>query len=393
MKSKGTGERMGRIKRKRQRTIRLVSLAVLVLALVIASLLFRVRTIVVNGNTRHSDSAIASDLSYDFLTGNTLYLMWKYRNGSVPENMPYLSSMEIQMDSPSKITVTVSEKELVGYVDEGQKVYFDQDGIVLEITDEVFSDIPEVTGASIGEVVLYQKLPTDSSAQLRTILSLVQLMKYQGLTAKEISFGDSMDMTVTIGEVHAMLGQDEYLEEKVANLRAIMDSLDGKSGTLHMENFTGKNESVTFSAGEETEEESGADEAISEEDGDDRSGTSVPDEDVLSGTGTDEDTSDGSGSGDDTDTLSGSDSTAGSDSDDGTGQDAEADDDSQDTQTSTKFMVFNSSGQLVYNAQVVNGVVVDSYGNPIDGCSVNEDGNVVDAYWNVIDPATGELAQ
>ena len=57
------------------------------------------------------------------------------------------------------------------------------------------------------------------------------------------------------------------------------------------------------------------------------------------------------------------------------------------------FMVFDSYGTLRYDAHVVNGQVVDAYGNPIPGCSVNADGYVVDAYWNVIDPMTGTLAQ
>ena len=56
-------------------------------------------------------------------------------------------------------------------------------------------------------------------------------------------------------------------------------------------------------------------------------------------------------------------------------------------------MVFDSSGTLRYDAHVVNGQVVDAYGNPIDGCYVNENGNVMDAYWNEIDPHTGTLAQ
>ena len=56
-------------------------------------------------------------------------------------------------------------------------------------------------------------------------------------------------------------------------------------------------------------------------------------------------------------------------------------------------MVFNSSGTLVYNVRISNGTVVDEYGNPVPGVTVNEDGNVVDAYMNVFDSATGELIQ
>ncbi|MFR3321189.1 MAG: hypothetical protein ACLTSZ_08635 [Lachnospiraceae bacterium] len=41
--------------------------------------------------------------------------------------------------------------------------------------------------------MLYQKLPVISSAQLRTILSVTQLLKYQELEAKEIRFDESGD--------------------------------------------------------------------------------------------------------------------------------------------------------------------------------------------------------
>ncbi|MDD6616452.1 MAG: cell division protein FtsQ/DivIB [Lachnospiraceae bacterium] len=373
---------MERIRKKRRRMIRLLTLAALVVAVFAAVFLFRVKTVVVSGNTRHTGQEIASDLSYDFLTQNSLYLMWKCRGGRVPESMPYLSSLELTLESPSKISVTVVEKDLAGYLDKDQNIYFDKDGIVLEISDEIYDDVPVVTGVSIGEAVLYQKLPTDSSAQLRTILSIVKLLKYQDLTAKEIRFSDNMDITLTVDNVEAELGQDEYLEEKIANLRAILDSLVQKAGTLHMENFTGKNEPVTFAEGGELVTEA---ESETSPEGEDGSADTA-------GEGTGEDTGDTDG------TLTGTDALLGEDTDSPEGMPAGdtaegGDSGTVDSTPSTTFMVFNSSGQLVYDAQVVNGVVVNSSGTPIDGCTVNEDGNVVDAYWNVIDPATGQLAQ
>lgn len=355
-------------------------LAAVILAILAAVFLFRVKTVVVNGNTRHTGQDITSDLSCDFLTRNSLYLLWKYRGGKVPESMPYLSSIKIKMESPSRLSVTVVEKDLVGYLDKEQNIYFDKDGIVLEITDEVYDDVPVVTGVAAADAVLYQKLPTDSSAQLRTILSIVKLLKYQELTAKEIRFSDNMDITVTVGSVDAQLGQDEYLEEKIANLRAILDSMGQKAGTLHMENFTGKNEPVTFRESGEPETET--------ESEDSQEGTAdVPEEDGISDLAGDiAGTADDMAAGDSDGAVAGEaagDGVSGEDTQENGGEEP----------TPTTFMVFNSSGQLVYDAHVVNGVVVDSSGTPIDGCSVNEDGNVVDAYWNVIDPATGQLAQ
>ncbi len=405
---------MGRIRKKRQRLIRLVSVLLLAAAVLIMIFVFQVKTVVVTGNMRWSGREIAEGLSYDFLTQNTLFLMWKHRNGEAPERLPYLSSLKIKLDAPSKITVTVTEKTLAGYICGDQNLYFDEEGIILEISDEIYDGIPAVTGVNMGEPVLYQKVPTESSAQLRTILSITQLLRYQELTAQEIRFAENMDITVRIGNVDAMLGQDEYLEEKIANLRAILDVMNGTSGTLHMESFTGKNEPVSFSEGdipapvngggeEETEtgqetegipsdENAGQDEAEEpqEPDPENADGSDIQAEDVLPEENMiqDEGSPDADGTGADQNDGNGD----AADEGDGNG-DAGSDEDQQEDAAPSYFMVFDSSGTLRYDAHVVDGVVVDANGTPIDGCTVTEDGNVKDAYWNVIDPNTGQLAQ
>lgn len=383
--------------------IRAGILAALVLGVLIVLALFHVRKVEVHGNTRHSGNEIAAGLTEDFLSQNTLYLLWKYRKGTVPETLPYLGSFSIRMKSPSTVEVQVTEKDVVGCIDQGDYIYFDQSGLVLEISDELFDGIPVVTGVSTDEAVLYQKLPTKSSAQLRTILSLTQLLAGQGLSAKEIRFGENMDITVYIGSVEATLGQDEYLEEKIANLRAILERLDGQeSGTLHLESFTGKNESFPFTPSEETEPQGSGDGTSGDGDGTDgTSGDADGTGDGASGNadGTGDDASggaDGAGDG-----ASGNSDGAGDnapDNADGAGDDASgqdggdgADGDEDDAGTGVPIMVFNSSGTLVYNVTVVNGVAVDANGTPVDGVTINEDGNVVDAYQNIIDPKTGEV--
>lgn len=373
---------MGKRIRRKKRMIRIGILAALLLVIFSVLFLFRVKEVKVYGNSRHSSGEISSALVNDFLTENTLYLLWKYRDDEVPDSMPYLASLSVQMKTPSCVEVHVSEKELVGCIDKGEYIYFDQDGIVLEVTDKSYDGIPVVTGADTEEVVLYQKLPTDSSAQLRTILSLTQLLTYHGLETQEIRFGENMEITVFLGSVEVNLGQDEYLEEKIANLRAIMEKIDSsESGILHLESFTGKNEAVTFTR---------SDEPVVVEDSSDGGESGEGGITGEDGAASDDGTSDGQ-------SAPVVDGTAGDGmvSDDGSAsQDSTAGDAAEDSQTASQgFMVFNSSGTLVYNVRVVNGAVVDEYGNPVPGCSINENGYVVDAYMNVIDPATGTLAQ
>ena len=357
---------MNKRRRRKQKVIKLGIAAVLILLVFAAVFLFQVRTVDVYGNDRHSSEEISSGLMNEMLSKNTLYLLWKYKDGEVPDTLPFLNTLQVQMKTPSHIEVVVQEKELVGYIDKGEYVYFDKSGIVLQMTDEAYLDVPIITGVGTEEPVLYKKLPTESSAQLRTILSLTQLLTYHELEAQEIRFSENMEITVFIGSIEVMLGQDEYLEEKVANLKAILNSMEGtERGILHLESFTGSTMNVTFTPSDEP--------VVTEED------AAVSEGDVAEDTGTDEIT-EGTG-----DTAEGTDESGDTDT---------AEDTAEDTSSAGEpFMAFDSSGTLRYDVRVVNGQAVDSTGTPVPGCSVNEYGYVVDAYMNVIDPATGQPIQ
>lgn len=342
--------------------MRLGALAVVLLVLILFFVIFQARTVDVYGNTRHTSEEISEGLGDNFLNRNTLYLMWKYRKGEIPDTLPFLTTLNVQMKSPAHIEVQVTEKEPVAYTEENGYVFFDSDGVVLEISDEAYDKVPLITGLATEEPVLYQKLPTESSSQLRTVLSLIRLLSDHELAATEIRFSDNMEITVYIQGVEAQMGQDEYLEEKVANLNKILPLLEGQKGTLHLENFTGKAESVPFSPSGETEPATESEEEGSTgEEGTSSDGETTGSDSVLAGAAQEE---------------------------------AEQEDAADTTQSSATIpMVFNSSGTLVYNVHIENGVVVDSSGAEVPGVTVNEDGNVVDAYMNVIDPDTGDLVQ
>ena len=347
----------------------------LVLSLIVLILLtvFRIQKFTVVGNERVSADRIEYDLCYDFKTGNTLWFSWKYRNVTSDPRAPYLSSIQAKIVSPSEVRVAVQEKKLIGYVSYNENnVYFDPDGIVLEITDEELDTPVLVTGITMDEPVLYQKLPVTNTALLRTMLSICRLMVDSGLSPDAIEFDENNNITVTIGSVRVSLGQDEYLEEKVSNLVTIYPKVANQSGTLNMTAFTGRYETVTFSADDETE-------APAPEEGGEAVDTGTGEE----GAGAED------GSGGEEYVEEGGEASQG---------EVQVEEPEPAPEESGQvgldaFMVFDSSGTLRYDAHVVNGEVVDAYGNPIPGCYVNEKGNVMDAYWNEIDPHTGTLAQ
>ena len=354
------------------RGVRTAAILVILLGAAAAVVLgvFRIGSIDIRGNERYSSEQIRDDLIYDLKTRNTLYFAWKHRSKGPAAETPYLESVQATMLSPTSVRVNVTENQLVGRVQYDEaNVYFEASGIIQEITDAVYEGIPLVTGIAIEEPQLYQKLTLDNSSMLRTMLNICQLLVRSSLIPDSVNFDENGNMTLKIGGIEVRLGQDEYLEEKIANLVTIYPQIASQSGILNMEGFTGKNEAITF----KTVEQIAAEEAGETE------------QEASGG----EDTPDGALAGEGAGDGSGGDGGAES-SGEGGGEESVPE---EDLSSSPGFMVFDSSGTLRYDAHVVGGQVVDSYGNPIDGCYVNEDGYCVDAYWNVIDPATGTLAQ
>ena len=361
-------------RRQGRRVSRLLVGTFIILAIVAAAVVFltvfQIRNALVIGNERYSSDRIVSDLVYDFPTHNSLYLSWKYRTAKAEERTPYLSSVQVKITAPGDVQVIVQEKSLSGYVIyNSQNVYFDSEGIILEMTNDVYDGAILVEGISMGEPELYKKLPVDNTAQLRTVLSVNKLLSQSGLDVGSISFDDNQNVTAMVGTIEVLLGQDEYMEEKISNLAAIYKLQAGQTGVLNMSAYTGKNEPITFSNPDteapEPEETEGPGEGTP-------GGEVSPDEYASQG-----EAAVAAAEGNDADTPPA----------------AEEPVQEQEVTGVAGFMVFDSTGTLRYDARVIGGQVVDAYGNPISGCSVNENGYVVDAYWNVIDPMTGTLAE
>ena len=151
--------------------------AVLGIAAAVLLGLFRIQSIDIKGNERYSSEQIRDDLIYDFMTRNTLYFSWKYRTKGPAEDAPYLASVQATMLTPTAIRLDVTENQLVGRLQyQDSNVYYDNTGVVQEISDTVYEGIPLVTGIEIEEPQIYQRLTMDNTSTLRTMLNITQLL-------------------------------------------------------------------------------------------------------------------------------------------------------------------------------------------------------------------------
>lgn len=234
----------------------LVFAAVLVIGLIVIFGLFHIRQVDVVGNEFYSAEEIEKMVMADSLGENSIYLTWKYSQPEAAQNLPFLSGVEVSMLTPYHVQIKVFEKSIVGYLMySGSMVYFDKDGMVVEISQEKREGVPPFSGIPIGQPQVSEKLPVSDEGFLQEIVEGARLIYQSGLNPKEVHYDEKQEMILYFDINRVMLGDTSYLEEKLSNLKALSSRMEGLSGTLHMENYTAGTTTIQFKKGEKGEEE------------------------------------------------------------------------------------------------------------------------------------------
>lgn len=241
-------ERRKKKRRKKILTGFLVILFLLALLVLTVVKVFTVEQVKVDGNKLYADEDIKEWVLNDEYSWNSLYVYLKYKFFDTKE-VPFIDTMEVTLESPHTLHVEVYEKGLLGYLYQdsiAQNVYFDKDGIVVEISSDIIEGVPQITGLSCKEAALYEKLNLKNENTLKTLLSVTQTLKKYGLVPNTIDCTSQSDIILTYDKVTVMLGDTDTLTEKVVRLEKIMPSIEGMSGILHMEKWTPDTTDITF---------------------------------------------------------------------------------------------------------------------------------------------------
>ncbi len=227
-----------------------ISFVVLILlataAIMVIKYKFSVDTVEVSGNEHYTDQEIIDLVMNGKYGHNSVYLYLKYHNKEV-QSIPFIEQTDIELVSPTEVKIQVYEKAVAGYVEYlGHYLYFDKDGIVVESSTRQIEGIPFVTGLHFDHVVLHDRLPVDDEIIFKLILNITQLLTKYEITTDRIYF-DSVDhITLYFGNVRVYLGTSDFIDEKINKLQYLLPKLEGMSGVLHMENYTGEGGTFTF---------------------------------------------------------------------------------------------------------------------------------------------------
>lgn len=234
--------------KRKARRMRIIKLCVFlaVVGIIVLFTKFRVKSIEVTGNDHYTDEEIIKLVKDHGYISNSLLMTLKGKFFSI-DDIPFVDKIKIEYISENKISIVVYEKPMAGCFEHmGEYVYFDKDGIVLETSDEKFDDIPCVTGIDFSSFTLHKRMPIDDEDKFELILKITQLIKKYNLLFEKVEFTKEGEVVLYYQTIKIIIGNDNEIEEKVAELVNILPQLNGKSGILHMENFSLETNSLRF---------------------------------------------------------------------------------------------------------------------------------------------------
>jgi len=246
----GATEERPRKRRKRKSKFGYYLYAVTVLLLTIANvvlaalLLTHVQGIEVRGTKISTENEVAEWIRKDPLTTNSVYTLWKYNMGTY--DLPvYLEDITVSLKAPWKVVAKVKEKEIVACVKYGESyVYFDKDGLVMQIHPERQTEIVLVENVKVQGAELFEIMKIDNEKLFTYIDRIVDVIRKNELYPERLVWEDE-SINLYFGEVCVQLGKSNY-DVKVEQLPAILKDLDGKNGILHMEHYSKVGEKISF---------------------------------------------------------------------------------------------------------------------------------------------------
>ena len=210
----------------------------------------RTEKIEVEGNAQFPDNMITLMIEDDPRCDNTLYafFLYKTRQLAVP---PFLERMELSLKGPNTLLLTVKEKKPIGYVtSSGSNMYFDKDGLVLRSIAEKLDGIAEVRGLEIGNCEIYKPLPVKNKDVFKDIIAVGTLCSKYGLPIDTIEIDETRQITLLSGPMIIKLGENRHLEDKIVQIPSVLERIGTEAGTLHLENYEGSGNTITFNKSE-----------------------------------------------------------------------------------------------------------------------------------------------
>lgn len=223
------------ISKKTWKIIGIGAAAVILAGVIFFFAYFRVTNVEVMGSTHYSEAEVREMILQGPFAYNSV-LSPIFCSTDDAGDLPFVEGFRVKQVNHNTILITIREKQVVGcvpYLD--NYVYFDRNGIFLESSKTRDEKIPFFDGLKLDYVIKNKKIPIKESAVLNTAVALSTIFQKNDMIPDHIQFDTKNRISLVYGGITVSLGEDQYLENKMASVFAILPLLSGQKGILYAE--------------------------------------------------------------------------------------------------------------------------------------------------------------
>lgn len=228
-------------------------IAVLLLAGVIFFFTYyQVDEVQVMGSSHYSEKQIKKMVLRGPMASNSVLAPLIYTKKNT-KDVPFVEGYTVTRLNRHTICVSVKEKDIVGcipYLD--SYIYFDRNGTFIESSTERNEKIPFFDGIKVKHVIYNEELPIKDKMVMNTAVALSTIFQKNDKIPDHIEFSDDGQISLLYGDITVKLGKDEYPEDKMTRVLAILPLISDKKGILHAENVNDNSKMITLE--QETDE-------------------------------------------------------------------------------------------------------------------------------------------
>ncbi len=243
--------RAARQKKARRRRLKIAFIFFLIIALVTLAIMcftvfFPIKRINVSGSEIYSKSEIikASRLSTD---DNLFVVSEEEIEGNIRKKLPYIDNVKLKRVLPDAVILTVTDAKEYAYYQSGEKYFvLSNSGYILKEQTEVPENVFQiVTGGIEGKVSNRAKYK--NSAEQELVNTLVSTLEQKEINIDKIDVSNILEITLEVeGRFTVTLGTSEHLQEKIAHLSGMIDSIPDRSGKINLSMWTPTNSQGSF---------------------------------------------------------------------------------------------------------------------------------------------------
>ena len=167
------------------------------------------------------------------------------------EKISYIDDYTINWLTPFHINISVNEKKNVGYIKKDIKnMYFDNDCMVTEISENRDEGLPEISGVNL-RYNANNKIEFENEELTKMIMKIIYKLNGK-IKLNQINVDKNKNITLYLSDIIVELGETNNIDFKIDRLIKMYDKISDKKGILDLKKAGEKitNERYVFKTNE-----------------------------------------------------------------------------------------------------------------------------------------------